>query len=209
MADTPNPGETVTNGQLKNDATSTSTTDNGNADASAVENLRKELEQSKIRANQLENEKRKLQEEDEKRKQKELEDKEEWKTIAERERERRETLERERAEAETKARLQQAHSSVLEEFPPEVVEVANETGLTLSDDSDESKEKLRSTLTKLSERMGVNKKPSPNNPGTSSKTSQSRQELIQEYVTNGTPSSLDKAVGELNWIKSSKQQYGG
>ena len=86
-----------------------------------------------MRANQLENELKKREAAEEAAKLKQLEENNEWKSVAEQNRIKLEALEAEREADERAKELAAAKQEVFKEFPAEVIELAEETGLNLSD----------------------------------------------------------------------------
>jgi hypothetical protein len=204
MADTPQTGETVVNEELKNEGTPTSTQPQGNASDQAAEQLRKEKEQAQMRANQLENELKKIREAEEAAKQKQLEEQNEFKSLYEQEKAKREEFEKERQEAEAKAQLSSAENEVFGEFPDDVVEIAKDAGIGLNETSDEAKERLRSTLSKLSGK--TDNTPKPNNGNTPPTPKMTRDELLAEHAKNPNPNLMDEAIAQLKWIQFHNQQ---
>lgn len=206
MADTTTV-ETATPEVVKNDVTPVATPPSVNSnDNSEVEKLRKELEQSQMRANQLENEKKKREEADADIKRKQLEDQEQWKEVAEQEKAKREALETEKQEAETKQTLSIAEQSIFAEFSPEAIEVAQEAGLTLTEDSDEAKNTLKSKLEKIQAKVITGNTVTPNNPGNLPETND-RAQLVQA-MRNGDKQAKDKVISTLPVLDVMRAQAG-
>lgn len=211
MADTPT-GETVTPGDSQTNATTTSTPPQDNASAAEVERLRKEAEQKELRIRQLENERKAREEKDEAERQKQLEEQNEWKAIAEQNKAKLDALEKEREEAIAKMELEEKQNEVFKDFPEDVVELAKETGLTLSENSEEATEALKTKLNKLSERVVSKNKVTANNQNTVTNP-ESRAELLQEHaktqtIAPGATPAYDKALSGLNWVKYAKSING-
>lgn len=162
MADTPK-GETVTPEALENNATPTAAPVANAVDPAEVERLKKEAEQARMRANQLENElaqKKKAEEEAEAAK---LEQNQEYKTLLEQERAKREELERER-EAEVHAKeLAAQKAEVLKDYPDEVKGLAEDAGIELADTTDEAVTAFKERLDRVSKHVNV-ASVTPNNP---------------------------------------------
>ena len=161
MDETGKTPETQTSEQLKNDATQTTAQP---VDAS-VEELRKQLDKERMEKNMLRN---KL-EEEERRKQEEsdkkLAEQNQYKELWEKEKAEREELERAREEeARTKA-LDEARTASLSKFSDKVRELAEDTGLTLSDVDEVSVQAFEAKLDKIKARLGTSEKITPNNPG--------------------------------------------
>lgn len=200
--ETPNPGDSQTTVQ-----TSTPTNAGNVVDPAEVERLRKEAEQAKMRANQLEKEAEARKKADEEAEAKRLAEQNEFKDLYEQEKAKREAFENEQRQAEQKAELQAAKDAILKDYSEATVELANDAGLDLSDTSDEAQAKLRSTLDKLQAKV-VDKKVTPNNGGDQRTTGQTRQEIIQEYVTNKRESTFDLALQDIPAIQAMKQTNG-
>lgn len=202
MADTPTEGETAPT-TVKNDGTTTSAPTSNASDA-LVEQLKKEKEQAEMRANQLQNELKAKAKAEEEAQQKALEEQSEFKNLFEQEKAKNEAFQREAEEAEARIELEKSQGEILKEFPAEVVELAQETGMGLTENTEEAKEKLRSTLTKLSEKVSAAAKVAPNNQGAAQPSGKTREELLQEYAKTGSEAVITEAISELNWVKGSK-----
>lgn len=194
----------------KNDGLSTSTPTPTapvkTEDNSEVERLKAEL-QAQMRANQVANEKLKAKEEAEaEAKRKQLEENEEWKSLAEQEKAKREALEAER-EAETRTKeLKEATDSVFKDFPAEVIEIAQETGLTLNDVTDEAKETLKAKLEKIQTKVVTNTKVTPNN-GQPAPINPNRDELL-ERMKYGDREAREKVISEIPGVKAMRKMAG-
>lgn len=212
MADTPKEGETVTPGDSKTEVTTPSAPQSAPApqvnttDNSEVDKLKKELEQAQMRANQLENEKKKRDEADAEAKRKQLEEQDEWKQIAEQERIKREELENERQEAERTQTLKFAEDTIFAEFSEDAIEVAKEAGLSLKDDSDEAKADFKTKLQKISDKVVNSNKVTPNNPGGSIQN-EDRSEKVAK-MRQGDKQARDEVIGGLEVLDRMRAQAG-
>lgn len=206
MTDTPS-GETATQEEVKNNVTPVAAPTQVNSnDNSEAEALRKELEQAKMRANQLANQleaKARIEEEANRKK---LEEQDEWKQIAEQEKAKREALENERQEAERKQTLRLAEETIFAEFSQEAIDVAKEAGLSLNDDSDEAKNTFKSKLEKISQKVVTGQKVTPNNPGVTP-DNENRAELVQQ-MRMGNKEARDKVISTLDVVERMRQQAG-
>jgi len=147
MEDTPQ-GETATPQVLENNTNPSVTTPVVNTDAQEM--LRKEAEQAKMRANQLENELKKFKDAQEQAKAKELEEKEEYKTLYEQSQAELNRQREEREQSERQKTLSAEKDALLADFPEAVKAIADEAGLQLTDDSDEAKATFKAKLDKIS-----------------------------------------------------------
>lgn len=164
MADTPT-GETVTPGDTQTTVQTPAAPVANASDPAEVERLRKEQEQKDLRIRQLENEAAAREKADAEAKAKSLEEKEEYKTLYEQA----QALLREKDEAESAVTRQKelaaATTQVFQEYPANVVELAQTAGLKLTDDSDEAKTALKATLDAFKEKVGGSAPTAtPNNP---------------------------------------------
>lgn len=151
MADTVNPTETAPVEPVKNEAPAAQPSTN-NAE---LEQLRKERDQAEMRARQLEREaEARRQKEDEDRRKK-LEQDSEYKTLYEREREERERLQSEREAEQRRNDIRAAESSILSGYASEIRDAAQDLGISLADDSEESKAAFAERLQKVQERLGA------------------------------------------------------
>lgn len=196
--DTPKVLETNTNNQ--------GTQSQGNAaDNAEAERLRKEADQARMRANQLENELAKIKAAEEDAKRKQLEEQQEWKELAEQERQRREQLEAERDAEKRNAELKEATTKIFAEFPDEVIEIAKEAGLSLSDTDEATQENLKAKLTKISEKFQKETKITSNNP---QGPNQPTNEDLLNRMRNGDRQARHDVISNLDSVKIMKQMAG-
>jgi len=164
MVDTPN-SETINPEAPSNNANPTATPQVNAVDTAEVERLRKEKEQADMRIRQLENEAKKRQEADEATRLTQLEEQNEWKTVAEQTKARLEALEQEKEAEQRSKELSQATNSVLAEFPDAVKEIAKETGLGVTDATEEAQAAFRTKLESINKQLPQVKVSSNNQPG--------------------------------------------
>lgn len=149
-------GETVKPGDSQTTVTTTAPVQGNAVDPAEVERLRKEAEQAKMRANQLENQLKERQAKEEAERQKQLEENEEWKTIANQKDARLKEIEAEKEQEQRQKELKAATDSVLSEYPEAVQEIAKEAGISASDSTDEAKEALKAKLERIKEKLPIN-----------------------------------------------------
>ena len=207
MADTPN-GETVTPGDSQTQVQTPAPVTGNASDPAEVERLRKETEQANLRIRQLENEKAAREKLEEEAKRKQLEENEEFRSLFEQEKAKRQGLESEAEEQVRKATIEKEQDDILKEFSAAAVELAKDTELSLTDESEEAKTAFRTKLEKIQSRVAANGRVTPNNQGASTAGSKTTEELLQEYATTGRKSSYVEAVGSLKWIQQAKAQNG-
>lgn len=131
----------------------------------AVEELRKKAEQAEMRANQLQNQLKAKEEAEQAAKDKELEEQNQYKDLYEQEKAKREEVEAERAKAEKEAALKAESEKLFADYPAQVKEIAEVTGLTLVDTDDASIAAFKVKLDKLKPQVSGGTV-TPNNPGT-------------------------------------------
>lgn len=209
MADTPN-GETANPGDSKTEGQTTAPTQGNAVDQSQVEQARKEAEQARMRANQLENELRQAKEAEEARKAKELEEKEEFKSLYEQTKSQLEEIKTAQEKAQRETEINAAKSEVFNGFSQEVIEIAEEAGMSLSDTSDEAKAQLKEKLEKIQTKVAKDNGNTPNNPSTTSSVG-SQEQIINE-MRYGTPQQKQQAkataINNLVAIQEMKRQAG-
>lgn len=205
MTDTPN-SETVV--ASKNDATPSVPAPQVNTvDTAEVERLKKEAAQAQMRANQLENELKRREAAEEAAKLKQLEENNEWKSVAEQNRAKLEALEAEREAEERSKELAAARQEVFKEFPTEVIELAEETGLNLSDTTEEAKEAFKAKLTKISEKVAAKAPVTPNNPANPSAPNASREELLKR-MAYGDKAARAEVISNLPGVEAMRKMAG-
>lgn len=205
MTDTPTSGETVV--VAKNDAPTVAPTQVNTVDPAEVERLRKAAEQAQMRVNQLENEAKKRKEADEAAKLKQLEENDEWKSLAEQTKAKLEAYESEREAEQVANQLREARNSVLKDFPAEVVEIAEETGMSLLDSSDEAKEAFKAKLEKISAKVATTAKVTPNNPANTTPPNADKQELLKR-MANGDRQARTQVISEIPGVKAMRKMAG-
>lgn len=205
MSDT-TPVETATP-VVKNEVTPPSapapqvnTTDN-----SELDKLKKELEQTQMRANQLNNQLEAKAKAEEEAKAKKLEEQNEFKSLYEQEKAKREAVETERQEAETKQSLSIAEQAIFAEFDPSAIEVAKDAGLSLSEDSDEAKAALKTKLEKIQSKL-VSTPVSSNNPGITPENPDQTQKI--RAMRAGNTQARDEVIGGLKSLDFMRAQAG-
>jgi hypothetical protein len=201
MADTPQ-GETVTPQAPSNETGTTSAPPQVNTSAD-VEAAKREAEQARIRANQLENELKKREEADAAARQKQLEEKEEFKTLYEQTQARLKEIEDGQAAQERQSALNSATETVLKDYPANVQEVAKTAGLALSDDSEAAQAVLKEKLDAIKTQVGaVSPTPSSNNPHQPAPGVTDRHELTKRNEQGISPMAAAGANGDDRVIKS-------
>lgn len=200
MADATPQGETGKPADPKTDATPPVTPapqEPVKTEDNAVEQLRKELEQQRMRANQLENEKKQRDEAEATRKAKELEEQNQFKDLYEQEKTKREAIEAERQADEQKAELQKARQEVLKDYSDEVKALAEEVGLDLTAADEAAVNSFKEKLDKINSRVASSGKVGGNNqPNATGQPELSGDELkevlqsdqgFHDYVTKKFP----------------------
>ena len=206
MTDTPN-SETVV--ESKNDATPSvpAPAPVNTVDTAEVERLKKEAAQAQMRANQLENELKKREAAEEAARLKQLEENNEWKSVAEQNRAKLEALEAEREAEERSKELAAAKQEVFKEFPAEVIELAEETGLSLSDVTDDAKEALKAKLEKIQSRVVTNKPVTPNNPANPAPVDADRSEKLKR-MAYGDKQARQEIISSLPGVEAMRKMAG-
>lgn len=206
MTDTPN-SETVV--ESKNDATPSvpAPAPVNTVDTAEVERLKKEAAQAQMRANQLQNMLDKKAAEEEAARLKQLEENNEWKSIAEQNRAKLEALEAEREAEERSKELAAAKQEVFKEFPAEVIEIAEETGLSLSEATEEEKANLKAKLEKIQSKVVTNKPVTPNNPANPAPVDADRSEKLKR-MAYGDKQARQEIISSLPGVEAMRKMAG-
>lgn len=147
-------GETVTPSSPSNDGNPTATPAVNAVDPAEAERLRKELDQARLRANQLENEAKKRLDSDDAARKKQLEEKEEFRTLYEQTQSRLKEMEDNQNAQERAKELEQASAGVLSTYSEQVQTLAKTVGLGLSEDSDAARAVLKEKLDVIAGQVG-------------------------------------------------------
>jgi len=201
--DTPK-GETAQSQPLDNNVTPT-TTPVVNVDTAEVERLRKEAEQARMRANQLENELKKKNDAEAEARQKQLEEQQEYKTLYEQEKAERERLAQERELESLTQTIKSEEAKITAAYPQEVLDIAKELGFSLTDSSDEAVATFKAKLDKVSEKVGAKGGVTPNNTRTTVNNA-SREEKLKQYRQTGDPDVISQVIADLSFVKPYTQQ---
>lgn len=204
MADTPS-GETVTPGDSQTTVQTTAPAQGNAVDQAEVERLRKEAEQARMRANQLEKEAEARKKADEEAEAKRLEEQNQWKEIAEQEKAKRLELETAQEQAQRKAELEAAKAAIFKDFNQDVVELANDAGLDLADTSEEAQDKLRATLDRLQAKISSETKVTPNNPNTPPVDDRAK---LLEQMRYGDREARAKVISSIPAVEEMRRQAG-
>lgn len=142
--------------------------------------LRKELEQLRMRANQLENEKRESDKAAAEADRQKLEEQNEYKTLFEKtDAELRAIREREE-KASRSAELSKVSEDVLKDYPKEVQELAATAGLTLTDESEVSRTAFKEKLDGIAQRINPTQTSTSNNPSSLPASGNQNPDLADE-----------------------------
>lgn len=201
MADTPQ-GETVAPVAPSNDPGNTAAPIQVNSSAD-VDTAKREAEQARIRANQLENELAKFKQAQADAEKRQLEEKEEFKTLYEQTQSRLREIEDAQTAQERAKQLATATEAVYQDYSPTVVELAKTAGLSLTDDSEASQAALKAKLDVFQKQLGTAPAtPTSNNPHTPAPASATRQELVTRNQDGVSPMALAGAKGDESAIRS-------
>lgn len=217
MADDTTPVETATPTAPSNEPGTAAVppVDNSSAD---VETAKREAEQARIRANQLENENKKLKEAQAELDRKSLEEKEEFKTLYEKTQAQLDEIKATQENANRQAQLTEATNTVFKDYPAEVVELAKTAGLSLSDDSETAQTALKEKLDAFKVKITPGSTVTSNNPSTPTQQELTREQLVTKGEDGVSPlawagakgdeSVARKFAGSLNAVKEMKRMAG-
>jgi membrane protein involved in colicin uptake len=129
-----------------------------------VERLRKEAEQQKMRANQLENQLKAKEDAEAAAEAKQLEEQNKYKELYEKSEAEKAALKEAQDKREQEAALKAEQAKVFAEFPDEVRSLAEEVGLNLTDTDEDTVAEFKAKLDKISTKIKA-PKVTANNPG--------------------------------------------
>lgn len=168
-----------------------------------VETAKRDADQARLRANQLENENRKLKEAQDETQRKQLEEKEEFKKLYEQTQSKLKEIEDAQAVNERQKELSTATDTVFKDYPENVVSLAKTTGLGLSDDSEAAQAILKEKLDAIQKQVGTPARPVANNPHNPGPQATDRNELVaRSNLFEGSAMALASAKGDETAIKS-------
>jgi hypothetical protein len=202
--DTPKDGETGTPQAPSNAPSTAPAPASDNKSAEAIEAAKKEAEQARIRANQLENEKKALEEKLAAEERKKLEEKEEFKQLYADVKAQLDERNAKDAEFERQAQLSAETDKVFKDYPENVVELAKTAGLKLSDDSEESVAALKEKLETFKSKVAPTATPKPGNPREPAPAVSDRAETMQR-IRGGDKQALYGYIGELPAVKRMRE----
>lgn len=196
-------GETVNPVAPSNAPGTTSAPVTDNTSSAELEAARKEAEQAKMRANQLQNQLAEKEAAEAAAKAKQLEEKEEFKTLYEQTQARLNEIEENRARETQAAQLKTATEEVFKDYSADAVELARTAGLSLTADSDEAKAALKSKLDAFQAKVGGSPQPRPqgNNPAPRTAEVVDRSTLTARNADGVSPMALAGAKGDETVIR--------
>jgi hypothetical protein len=197
-------GETTPTQPLSNDGGASATPVVNAVDTAEVERIRKEAEQAKMRAAQLENQLREKEAAEAAAKAKQLEEKEEFKTLYEQTQSQLNEIREAQAAQERSAQLTNATEEVFKDYSADAVELAKTAGLSLTDDSDAARASLKVKLDAFQAKVGNSPAPSPrgSNPRPETPQAVDRQTLVLRDGNGVSPMAMASAKGDMSVVNS-------
>lgn len=205
MQDTPT-GETANAGDSKTEVQPVATQQVNATDTAEVERLRKEADQARMRASQLENELKAKREAEEAEKAKRLEENNEFKSLWEQSEAKRKEMERQMEDQQRNQALEQGTQEVFSQFPTDVVELAKETGLSLTDTSDEAKVAFKEKLDRIAARVVTSQPVQASNPNTNAPVAD-RATLLQR-AGSGDHQAKNDLIASLPAVQEMRRMSG-
>lgn len=163
----------------------------------AVEAAKREADQAKMRANQLENELKKLNDASAAAEAKRLADQNEFKTLYEQTQATLEQMKKDDEAKVTAAGLAAASETMFKDFPANVVEIAKTAGISLTGDTDADKAVLKEKLEAIQKQAGGAPKTTPNNPYQPTGNPVDRETLVTR-VDGVSPMAMAGARGDTS-----------
>jgi flagellar biosynthesis GTPase FlhF len=167
-----------------------------NSRTADVEAAKREAEQARMRANQLENELKKFRDEQEAARQKQLEEQQEYRQLYEQTESKLREMQQE-SEAAVKAQaLSTATETLYKDYPETVVDLAKTAGLTLTDDSEAAQAALKTKLDELKSKFGTTL-PQSNNPSQPVQVTDRNALVARQNNWEGSPMAMAAVKGDL------------
>ena len=179
MADTPKEGETAEPKVPENNDGGAPAPSGGATNDEAAE-LRKQLEQQRMRANQLENEKRERDKVQAEADRKKLEEQNEYKELFEKTDAELKAIREREEKAARDAELSKVSEDVLKDYPKEVRELAETAGLGLTDESEVARTAFKEKLDAIAARITPGRTATPNNPSSTPTPGVQQTDLPEE-----------------------------
>lgn len=195
--------ETASSSAPSNESGTTTAPIQDNRSSAELEAIRKELEQSRMRANQLANQLEDKAKAEAEAVKKQLEEKEEFKTLYEQTQSRLRDIEESQKVQEREKELTQATETIFKDYSSDVVDVAKTAGLSLADDSEASITALKEKLDTFKAKFGgANPSPTSNNNHNPVPSSTDRNQLVnRQNRFEGSPMSQASAKGDDTIIR--------
>ena len=175
-----------------------------------------------MRANQAQNELDKIKADQEAARQKQLEEQNEYKELYEKTNADLQTLRDTQAASERQAELSKVSDGILNEYPKEVVELAQTTGISLADESEAAQSALKAKLDAIKEKVApgstapvvTSSNPNPSAPaesgqtGTLARPKQLGVDNGQVAITDTNPRLIGDYISKLPAIERMKRDAG-
>lgn len=196
--------ETVAPQPLENiNSVSPAAPEQGNAELDAI---RKEAEQTKMRANQLANELAEAQKKIAEAETAKLQEKEDYKTLWEQANSRLQEQATAQEQATFKAEVAKKESEVTSQYPERVLEIAKTVGLTLDGVDEESATAFKAKLDKINDELGSSAKNRPENRGGNTDTNGVTREQAIERMRQGDRAAVNDAIETLGFVQAYNKQ---
>lgn len=207
MGDTVVTTETAPAEPVKNEAPAATTPTVTQAE---LDEIKRQKDQAEMRARQLENEKVEREKREEEARRKKMEEDGEYKTLLERTTQELEALKAEREAEAKKSEISSAEFTILNGYTSEVRDAAKELGISLTDDTEESKQAFQARLDVIKGRFGEEQQPKiqgNNQPPMQTPTNlEERAKLVS--AARFSPDASMQVIGSLDAIKEMRKQAG-
>lgn len=205
MPDTPT-GETANAGDSKTEVQPVATPAVNATAPADVEQLKKEAQQATMRANQLQNQLDEAKKAKEAAEAKKLEENNEYKSLWEQSEAKRKETEQQMEDQQRNQAIEQGTQEIFSQFSTDVVELAKETGLSLTDTSDEAKVAFKEKLDKIAARVVTSQPVNASNPNTNVPTAD-RATLLQR-AGNGDQQAKNDLIASLPAVQEMRRMSG-
>ncbi len=171
-----------------------------------LEAARKEAEQARMRANQLENQLAEAKRREAEAEQAKLQEKEDYKTLWEQTQSELLAIREKEEQSAVQAEITKKESEVTSQYSEEVLEIAKTAGLKLSGVDETAAADFKAKLDKISEKVGATAKPRPENHQAPNAETLSKEQAI-ERLKQGDRTAVTDAVNSLGFVQAYNKAY--
>jgi Asp-tRNA(Asn)/Glu-tRNA(Gln) amidotransferase C subunit len=175
--------------------------------AAEVEAARKEAEQARMRANQLENELKKFQDQKAEAESKRLQEKEEYKTLWEQANSQLQELTSAQERQVFQQEVTKKESELISQYSEEVLDIAKTADLKLNSVDEDAVAEFKTKLDKIQSKIGSTAKIRPENRQQNTNPESLNRDQAIERLRQGDRTAATDAVETLGFIQAYNKQF--